>query len=459
MTEGNSRPDRPGNGYAQSLDYLYGLQKFGMIFGLTQVRKILEAIGNPQEEIPAIHIGGTNGKGSTAAMIASVLQKEGYRVGLYSSPHLNRFTERIKVNGQEIEDREVAALTAWIKKTVEALRLSGPFTFFDFTTAMALAVFSQKRVDLAVLEVGLGGRLDSTNVINPLLSVITNVARDHEEILGKSLLKIAREKAGIIKLGRPLITAATQPGIIQLFSKLCLEQKAPFFRVRQAGQGGQAGKDFRYQPAGKRSFHYEGLRRKLWSVDPGLDGAHQFVNAAVALGALEVLEDMGYPVSTEAMIEGLGEVKWPGRLEMVSSHPGILLDGAHNPAAATILREALGKEFSFNRLTLVMGIMKDKDVRSILKTLAPLANHLILSRPRTERACAPAEMLAMLRCQGGRWSKKAEVVEELPQAIERGLAVTGKRDLLCITGSLYTVGEARAYLFPEGRRSRVDRGR
>ncbi|OGP92356.1 MAG: hypothetical protein A2156_14850 [Deltaproteobacteria bacterium RBG_16_48_10] len=432
MAKGNDRSASP-NDYSQSLDYLYGLEKFGMVFGLTQVTKILEAIGNPHEEIQAIHIGGTNGKGSTAAMMASILQKEVYRVGLYTSPHLVHFTERIRVNGIEIEEEEVATLTGWIRERIGASEIASPFTFFDFTTAMALLYFSQKKVDLAIIEVGLGGRFDSTNVINPLLSVITNVTKDHEEILGKSLLKIAGEKAGIIKNGRPLITATTQPRVLQLFSKICLEKNAPFYRV---------GKDFRYKPIGERNFHYEGLHRKLWGLHLNLSGVHQIMNATTALGAMEILEELGYPVSTEAMIEGLREVDWPGRLEIVHPFPRVVLDGAHNPAGALVLKESLEKEFHYNRLTLLMGIMKDKDFKSILQTLAPLADHIILSKPQMERASSPALLLKGLGTNG----KKAEVIEDLPLAIEKGLSLTQEEDLLCITGSLYTVGEARDYL-------------
>ena len=277
------------NGYQKSLDYLYSLEKFGMIFGLTQVEKILEAIGNPHTSVQSIHIGGTNGKGSTAAMMASILQQEGYRVGLYTSPHLIRFTERINVNGKEIEKEEVADLAGWMRERIEAAGITPPFTFFDFTTAMALLYFSQKVVDLAILEVGLGGRLDSTNVVDPLLSIVTNVAKDHEDVLGKSILKIAGEKGGIIKKGRPFITAATQPQVLRLFSKICREKGAPYFRV---------GKDFQDVRVGARDFHYEGLHRKLWGVTLNLSGPHQVINATTALGAMEVLEELGYTVST-----------------------------------------------------------------------------------------------------------------------------------------------------------------
>jgi dihydrofolate synthase/folylpolyglutamate synthase len=422
--------------YQQSLDYLYGLEKFGMIFNLTQVERILNAIGDPHKEIQTIHIGGTNGKGSTAAMMGSILQKEGYRVGLYTSPHLIRFTERIKVNGKEIEEEEVAALAGWMRKEIEASGILPPFTFFDFTTAMALHYFKQKLVDLAILEVGLGGRLDSTNVVDPLIAIITNIAKDHEEYLGKSILKIAQEKAGIIKKGRPLITAATQPLVLRLFSKVCQGKESPYFRV---------GKEFRYVRAEDGDFDYEGLNRKLWGIHLNLKGFHQVINATTALGAMEVLEDLGYRVSTHAMIDGLKEVDWPGRLEIVSSSPRVILDGAHNPAGALVLKESLEKEFRYQNLILLIGIMKDKDIPSMLHLLAPLAHHIIFTKPHTDRAAAPS----LLKKALGQNGRKAEIAEDLREAIERGLSLTQEEDLLCITGSLYTVGEARAYFHPK----------
>jgi dihydrofolate synthase/folylpolyglutamate synthase len=425
------------NGYQRSLDYLYGLEKFGMIFGLTKVEEILEAVGNPHREIQAIHIGGTNGKGSTAAIIASILRKEGYRVGLYTSPHLIRFTERMKVNEKEIEKEEVASLTEWMRERIETAGVAPPFTFFDFTTAMAFLYFKQKMVDLAVLEVGLGGRLDSTNVIDPLLSIITNIGKDHQDVLGKGILRIAREKAGIIKESRPLITAATQPQVLRLFSKICREKKAPFFRV---------GKEFRYVLAGEGSFSYEGLYRKLWGLSLNLRGSHQMINATTALGAMEILDDLGYRVSNDAMTEGLKEVDWPGRLEVVCSSPRVLLDGAHNPDGALSLKESLEKDFQYHHLVLLIGIMKDKDVHSILHSLSPLADRIILTRPGMDRAASPA----LLRKALGRNGKKAEVIEDFRKAIDKGLSLTGEEDILCITGSLYTVGEARSYFLPRG---------
>ena len=403
-----------------------------MIFGLKQVESILEAIGNPHREMQVIHVGGTNGKGSTAAMIASILQQEGYRVGLYTSPHLLRFNERIKINGEEVEDKSVVELTDWMRQKILAANIQPPFTFFDFTTAMALLYFNQRRVDLAILEVGLGGRLDSTNVVDPLLCIITNIAKDHEALLGTRILAIAREKAGIIKQGRPLLTAATQPRVIHLFSELCREKKAPSFRV---------GQQFKYSGIEETDFNYEGLHRKLWSLRVNLRGFHQILNATTALGAAEILEELGYPVSTEAMMEGLRVVDWPGRLEIIHSVPRVLVDGAHNPAGALMLRASLEKEFSFRRLILLVGMMGDKDIKTTLRILSPVAHHIILSKPPIDRAASLHTLKTVLGAEG----KKAEMIENLDEAIERGLAVTGEEDLLCITGSLYMVGAAKAY--------------
>jgi dihydrofolate synthase/folylpolyglutamate synthase len=424
------------NTYQSSLDYLYRLEKFGMIFGLTQVERILEALGNPHRELQVIHIGGTNGKGSTAAMMASILQHEGYRVGLYTSPHLIDFTERIRINGEEIEKEEVAELTSWMTERVNVAKIMGPFTFFDFTTAMAFLYFSRKMVDLAIIEVGLGGRLDSTNVVDPLLSIITNVSRDHEEVLGRGILKIAGEKAGIIKKKRPLITAATQPGVLRLFSRVCRKKEAPLYRV---------GNEFRSMGSETNDFAYEGLHRKLWSVRLKLRGLHQIVNATTALGASEILEELGFPVSTSAMVEGLQSVEWPGRFELVASSPRVILDGAHNPAGAVALRESLKEEFPYRRLILLIGILKDKDFRTILRTLTPLADHVILSKPHLDRA-APVSLLEKALKENG---KTVEGIEDLGEAIKRGLSLTGEEDLLCITGSLYVVGEAKAYFHPQ----------
>jgi dihydrofolate synthase/folylpolyglutamate synthase len=426
--------------YRDSLDYLYGLERHGIVFGLSNIRNILKALGNPHEKLKVIHIGGTNGKGSTAAMIQSILSQCGYRVGLYTSPHLISFTERVRIDDREITEGEVVHLTERIRKAVRKSGISETFTFFDFTTAMAMLYFVEGEVDLAVLEVGLGGRLDSTNVVNPLFAIITNISLDHRNYLGDTLEEVAREKAGIIKEGKAVITAATQPKVVDLFRRICLEKKALLYRV---------GRDFRRRRAGPRRFHYHGVRLNLPNLELNLAGRHQIVNATTALGAIEMLKGNGYRIRREAIHEGLRAIQWPGRLEVVMQPPTVLLDGAHNPGAAQRLREAIAEEFSYERLLLALGIMNDKDYRRIISILVPLADMTLLCKPRCERAAPPQVLLNEVRRIGG----KGKTVEDVGEAVQSLLSMASKRDLICITGSFYTIGEAKAFLLRLKRQS------
>jgi dihydrofolate synthase/folylpolyglutamate synthase len=419
--------------YKDSLDYLYGLESHGIIFGLANIRNILRALGNPHKKLKAIHIGGTNGKGSTAAMIQSILSRSGYRVGLYTSPHLISFTERIRIDEEEITEGEVVGLTQRIRGAIRERRTPETFTFFDFTTAMAMLYFVTEGVDLAILEVGLGGRLDSTNVVDPLLVIITTISMDHRNYLGGSLEAVAREKAGIIKGGRALITAATQPKVLDLFRRVCREKKAPLFRV---------GRDFRGRRVGPRRFHYRGRKLNLPNLDLNLAGRHQIINATTAMGAIETMVEKGYRIGNGAIYEGLHRVQWSGRLEVVRESPTVVLDGAHNPGAAKRLKEAIVEEFGYERLLLALGIMNDKDYRRIISTLVPLADMTVLCEPRCERAASPQVLLDAMK----RIGKKGEIVGDVGEAVQHLLSVATERDLICITGSFYTIGEAKAYL-------------
>jgi dihydrofolate synthase/folylpolyglutamate synthase len=426
--------------YKDSLDYLYGLERHGIVFGLANIRNILKPLGNPHEKLKVIHIGGTNGKGSTAAMVQSILSRSGYRVGLYTSPHLLSFTERIRIDDREITEAEVVRLTERIREAVGESRIPETFTFFDFTTAMAMLYFVEARVDLAILEVGLGGRLDSTNVVDPLLSVITNISMDHRDYLGGTLEAVAREKAGIIKEGRVLVTAAAQPRVVDLFRHICLEKKAPLYRV---------GRDFRGRRTGRRRFHYQGLRLNLPNLELKLAGRHQIVNATTALGAIETFGGNGYRIRDEAISEGLRGVQWWGRLEVVRDSPVVLLDGAHNPAAVKSLKEAIAEEFPYERLLVALGIMNDKDYRRIISILVPLADMTILCKPRCERAAPPQVLLDEVK----RIKRKGEIVEDVGEAVQHLLSMASERDLICITGSFYTIGEAKDYLSRSTRQS------
>jgi dihydrofolate synthase/folylpolyglutamate synthase len=419
--------------HRETLAYLYGLERFGMVFGLENILRLLQILDDPHQDLRVIHVGGTNGKGSVSAMMASVLQAEGYRVGLYTSPHLVSFTERIRINGVEIAWEEVVRLTDLMRSKIEAAGIPHRFTFFDFTTALAMYYFIHQAVDLCILEVGLGGRLDSTNVVRPLLTVITNVDKDHFQILGDQVEDIAREKAGIVKHGIPVVSGATRPSVIQVLEDVCRDKEAP---LRLAGRDFRGAKG----PTGTLEFH--GRRWHLADITVGIAGRFQIENAVIALGALEVLEEQGLGVSRTSIAQGLSAVRWPGRFELIQQSPQVVLDGAHNAAAARSLRQALQEEFDCRQLYMVMGIMADKEVSAVVAELAPLATGFIATRPHNARAMPPQRVAEIAR----RYCGEVKVIEDVVEGVDYLRAVVHEDDLIVVTGSLFTVGEAREHL-------------
>lgn len=414
--------------YASAVNFLCGLQKVGIKFGLNRTENLLERLGNPHRQFRAIHIAGTNGKGSTAAMLSSILTSHGLRVGLYTSPHLVRFTERFRIN-----DREASADRIFrVFQDVMAV-ISGDEwpTFFEAVTAMAFHYFAQEGVDWAVVETGMGGRLDATNVIAPDVAVITNVAMDHQEFLGGSLSAIAREKAGIVKDATPVVTAARQPVVQSTLKTTCLKKRAPLFRY---------GIHFRSRRNGPQRFQYHGLSHHWSDLPLGLLGEHQYTNAAMALAALEIVESRGaVRLDPQAVAQGLEQVQWPGRLEILETSPLVVLDGAHNPHGAESLRTALTTTFPYRRLHLVMGIMADKDIRGIFRRLLPLAETAVFTRPRYGRAADPET----LRRLAAPLIKKIYVIPDPAEAIAQAKALASPDDAVCITGSLYFAGEVK----------------
>ena len=408
------------------LEYLSSLKGMGMRLGLEPVTRLLRRLGSPQDRFKAVLVGGTNGKGSIAALIASVLTCRGYRVGLYTSPHLVDFRERIRVDGREIFRRDLRSLIGEVRDLVRE-----DVTYFEFTTAIAFLHFFRAGVDIAVLEVGLGGRLDATNVVNPEVVVISNISLEHRAYLGRRLTDIAREKGGIIKPGGLVVTAARQKAVIDTIEAIGRKRRARIFRV---------GRDIRVRSCGERTFSYFGIERNFPGLHLHLRGRHQIINAACALGAVELLGRRGLYVDDGSIIEGLGTCRWEGRLEVLQERPIVVVDGAHNPAGASVLREALKEDFSFRRLILVFGVLADKDYRAMLGKLVPAADHVILTKPREERALPPDIPAQWVRATG----RRAEVIEDSGKAMERALRLAGKNDLVCITGSLYLVGEIRA---------------
>lgn len=411
--------------YESSLKYLYGLEKFGMVFGLGNVRRLLESIGDPHRPLRTVHIAGTNGKGSAARMISCILKEAGFRVGKYTSPHLVSFTERITVDEEEIGEEDVASLTDYIRTRADAGCPGGFYTFFDFTTALAFEYFKRKKVDIAVIETGLGGRLDSTNVITPLASVITNVAFDHMGELGATLGKIAAEKAGIIKKGVPVVTGAAGRAL-GVIKKKSAELASPLFVL---------GKDFFFEKTGDNRLSYRGIMENFSDVPVNLNGDHQLANASLALCVIEILSRKGFIVRESDVCGALKYVTWQGRLEMVRERPLVFLDGAHNVSGIRAIAQFLMSRYRDRRKVLVFGVMKDKEYGRMLEELGSCVDMAILTRPVTDRALAPE---AMKGC-----TRNTIVVKDTKSALEEARRLTGEKDLILVTGSFYTIGEAK----------------
>jgi dihydrofolate synthase/folylpolyglutamate synthase len=417
----------------EALAYLYGLERFGMVFGLENILRLLQVLGDPHRTLKVIHVGGTNGKGSVSAMVAAVLQEEGYRVGLYTSPHLVSFTERIQINGVPISWEDVVRLIELLRSRVAENNIPTQFTFFDFTTAIAMYYLALQEVDFAIVEVGLGGRLDSTNAVDPLVTVVTTVEKDHCEILGQQMEDIAREKAGIAKQGIPLISGATQPEVVEVLEEVCRVKGAPLRLM---------GRDFWGEQIGPQMLTFHGRAQIYRDIKVGLAGFYQIANATVALEALEVLAEAGYRIAQESLYQGLAHVRWPGRLELVHTRPQIILDGAHNPAGARSLRRCLQEEFDYRHLYMVMGVMSDKEVTAILAELAPLGDVFIATRPPNPRAMS-AQRLAEIAQQ---YCKEVRVIEDVGKGVAYARAVAKNDDMIVVTGSLFTVGAVRDQL-------------
>jgi dihydrofolate synthase/folylpolyglutamate synthase len=435
-------------GYTAAVNYLYGLQKHGIKLGLDNTVKLLFLSGNPQNYFPAIHIAGTNGKGSTSAIIASVFQAAGFRTGLFTSPHLVSFTERIKVDNENISESEVVSLTEEIIDTIQDSRFKMAPTFFEFVTAMGFLYFKRKNVDWAVVETGMGGRLDATNVLLPEASVITSINYDHGEFLGNTISAIAEEKAGIIKDGVPVITSAQERSAMDAIKKKTEEKNAGLFIY---------GRDFsatvKTENTSGSVFNYNG-DSNYEDLIISLPGRHQVLNAALALKTIEVISQKPLPnvsrLTPDAIRAGLGNIKWQGRLEFISKEPPILIDGAHNPSASAVLAETLRKNFlsQYGGLVLIIGIMADKDIRGIMKPLLPLADEIILTAPMYERAAAPQRLA---ECAAEIGFTNIHLASTVKEAIDRAITLSAKNsELILITGSFYTIGEAKEMLCGRG---------
>jgi dihydrofolate synthase/folylpolyglutamate synthase len=402
---------------------------------LDRVERLLDALGSPHQRFPAVHIAGTKGKGSTAAIIDSCLRAAGYRTGFYTSPHLHTFRERIRVDGSNITREEVVSLAEEIKPEIE--RIPG-VTTFEAITAMGFLHFARSEVDIAVVEVGLGGRLDATNVIVPEVSVITSISLDHTYLLGDTLAEIATEKAGIIKPGRPVISAPQRPAARLVIEDVSRRVGAPLLEVDrdwayEAGPANLDGQFFAIRRLADGDSIFDG---EYWVP---LLGRHQLENAASAIAAVHALRERGFDISVEAVRQGVARVEWPGRLEILSREPLVAVDCAHNPYSAQILTLALADWFPGRRWVLLFGASSDKDIAGMLDVLLPISDYVIVTRSDHPRSAAPTRLAdAVARAGAG-----AEVSVNVKKALRRGLDVLEPDQGLLVTGSIFVVADAR----------------
>jgi len=434
--------------YAEATEFLFGLRRFGWRPGLATIQRLLALVGDPQAELPCVHVGGTNGKGSTAAMLDAMCRAAGRRTGLYTSPHLLSFTERIRVDGSPIGEAEIVSLTERLKAIAsahfapETTRppdgcLPHP-TFFELTTAMAFLHFRQQAADVAVVEVGLGGRLDATNVVWPRVAAITNLALEHQEFLGRTLAEIASEKAGIIKPGVPVVTGAHGEALA-VIGETAARLGAPLTVVADSYRWVVRHSSFTGQ-----TFDLHGPRGRYEGLHIPLAGRHQVENAALAVAVAEALGERGVSLDESEIRRGLAETEWPGRLQVIQDRPWTILDGAHNPAGAEALAAFLAeRRGEYQRLFLVFGVLKDKDWTTMLGQLGPLADEIILTLPPTARAADPGVLAPIAR-------QFARVIVAPDPAEALGLARTMAReeDTILVTGSLYTVAAVLRILQP-----------
>ncbi|MFA5077653.1 MAG: folylpolyglutamate synthase/dihydrofolate synthase family protein [Candidatus Micrarchaeia archaeon] len=429
--------------YEEAINYLNSLNILGGKLGLARERKLLMALRKPQEKMKVILVGGTSGKGSTAAMIASMLQASGFKTGRFTKPHLSRFTERISINGREITEGELARIASNVRCEAEKLEGEKP-TFFEITVAIAYSYFAEKKVDFAVIEVGLGGRLDATNTADALVSVITNVSLEHTEILGKTIEKIAFEKAGIIKERGMVVTSAKGPAL-----RVILREAK-----RKRAKALVLGRDFRItgpaaRVSGSQRFRYSSLNARQRTFQLPLLGTHQLKNAACALACVESISSSRVP--EKAMRDGLAKVKWPGRLELVQKNPYVVLDCAKDPdAVKTTLRE-IEKIFKYKRLIAVVSISSDKNFRKMARSIARAADVTIVTKHSVLSRAVETKVLAR---EASRDCAFVLEVQRVQGAVARALEIAEKRDLVLVTGSVFAAGEARELWFPSKRAER-----
>lgn len=442
--------------YQSALDYLYSFVDYSLTrqdrlaaanFNLQRMADLMALLGNPHKKYPVIHIAGTKGKGSTAAMVASVLEHSGYKVGLYTSPHLQDYCERIQINRKDISHEKLVTTVEKVKPMIEKVP---ELTTFEITTAIGFLVFAEENVDIAVVEVGLGGRLDATNIVEPLVSVITSLSYDHMNVLGHTLSQIATEKAGIIKEGHPIVLAPQEETPRKVIEEIAQKRSAPLIRV---------GIDYLYSPCEhslqgqnfcvwpkedqeKMNHFLENSGDHRWmpiELTIPLLGYHQVQNAATAFAVLQIARQSGIKISDDAIRKGFIDVKWPGRFEILCNDPIVIVDSAHNEDSALKLRLAMDDYLTYKKIVLVFGVSEDKDILGIFTQLMPRIRTVIATQSSHPRACS-ANKLVELAHQFGR---PAVATSDIPEALEKAVQQAGPEDAIVVAGSIFVAAAAR----------------
>jgi dihydrofolate synthase/folylpolyglutamate synthase len=422
--------------YKEAWKFLDNLQFFKIKLGLDSMTKFLGRLGHPEKKLQFVHVGGTNGKGSVSKTILTILAEAGFKVGLYTSPHFTSVRERFTINTSFISEDDFAANASMIFDILAGEQI----TYFEFTTALALQWFAEQEVDLAILEVGMGGRLDATNIVTPLVAIITNVSMDHEDYLGQTLAAVAVEKAGIIKAGVPLVSGVKEDAARSVIRQRASELNTPILELDTDFKMIREGECWRYESASSRAIN---------EIKIALRGDYQGGNAALALAAVDILAKAGFSVSDNSIRQAMPEVSWPGRLEYFShSVSGVmynfLLDGAHNPAGVQALVAEL-KKLGKKNIIMVWASMADKNFGRCLRLIAPLCKEIIFTRPEENRSATPEQLQPELRdFQGG-----CHAIVPVSAALDKAYQLAGRDDLICVAGSLYLVGKARAILLGE----------
>jgi len=423
--------------FKEAVNWLYGFQRFGIKPGLERISYLTNSLGNPQDCYKVVHVAGTNGKGSVCRYLENILKQNGYKVGVYTSPHIQSIKERITINNRQITENEIICLVEKVKPIAEQLISSGDApTFFEIFTALAFQFLKEQKVDFAIIEVGLGGRFDATNIVNPEVSVITNVSFDHQNILGEKLEDIAFEKSGIIKENIPIVTAA-KDNAFNVIDKIAEEKNCIINKIDDSNWK-RLKTDY-----GSQEFFIRGFLND-YTVETRIMGGFQGENIALAIGAVEFLKNNGVEISYDSILDGVKKTVNPGRMEIVSFAPVVLLDGAHNQAGIKVLVDSVKNDFNYDKLILVIGILSDKKIKEILREIVPIANSIVLTKSKNSRAANPIDLENIIKEL--KLYKPTVIKEDVEDAVIYAKTVAEKEDLICITGSLFTVGEARDFL-------------